>query len=95
MNVAALIELGVDLHLEGERLVVKGRIDDATVEAIRRHRETLVAELRGNTCSRCFDWWRIDAEAGDCLKHHFKTLPADDCGAWRPWQGHALREINS
>ena len=82
--------MGIDIRLDGDRLVIKGDISDTMVDDIRRHRERLVTELRGRTCSRCFDWWRIDQEVGDCLKHRFTTLQGDDCGAWSPWQGHAL-----
>lgn len=95
MTLSELATMGIEIRLDGDNLVAKGAITDSLVEVLRSQREILIAELRGRTCTRCFNWWRIDQTAGDCLKHHFKTLPADDCGAWRPWQGHALREINS
>lgn len=80
MKAADLIELGVELEVRGDNLVVRGA-DDDLLPAIQRHKHRLIAQLRGRVCNRCRHYWPR-AEVGDCQMHQFEVLPLDDCGGW-------------
>ena len=94
MRLADLQARGLQIEARGPDLVVKGVLDDTLVATIQRHKAALLEELAGRVCSRCLHYWRLtDPAVGDCLHHDIVVQRDEDCGAWRPWSGHALEEM--
>ena len=90
MNLAILIDAGVEIEARGPDLVVRGAITPAIVECVRLNKAALLVELAGRVCGRCFHYWSFpNRQVGHCLLHHFETHPGHDCGRWRPWSGHS------
>ena len=82
MRPAGLIAMGVELHVDGDNLVVRGA-PDHLLPVIRDHKHRLIAELRGRVCEKCSHYWRhAGGGAGDCRLHDFDVLPLDDCHGW-------------